>query len=80
VKTKISGDNCPLLVTLRLNTDPYLSLRYMAETLTAGMNSNATSQPNITGSTTFSNNESNDEPLVIDLEQHLANEGRKAGN
>lgn len=35
-KTKISGDNCPLLVTLEQGADPYIALREMIEALEQG--------------------------------------------
>jgi len=35
-KTKISGDNCPLLVTLVPGADPYMALREMIEALEQG--------------------------------------------
>lgn len=35
-KTKISGDNCPLLVTLVPGADPYIALREMIEALEQG--------------------------------------------
>ncbi|MBD1929006.1 hypothetical protein H6F74_22560 [Trichocoleus sp. FACHB-90] len=46
-KTKLSGDNCPLLVTLDVGVDPYLSLSKMIEALenknTVDQNSNGES-------------------------------------
>jgi hypothetical protein len=43
-KTKLSGDNCPLLVTLDVGVDPYLSLSKMVQALenknTVDQNSN----------------------------------------
>ena len=36
VKTRIDGNNCPLLVTLKPGVDPYLTLRDMASALLSG--------------------------------------------
>jgi hypothetical protein len=77
-KTKVEGDNCHLLLTLKPNIDPYESLRYMTKTLTAGTNINVASQSQ--GRASFSNTATKREPLVIDLEKHLSDEDRKAGN
>lgn len=78
-RTKISGKNCPLLVTLKPNADPDLSLKYMlSEALISGTNINTASQPKI--SISFSNTGTKSEPLVIDLEKHLSDEDRKAGD
>jgi hypothetical protein len=81
-KTNVSGDNCPLLVTLKPNTDPYSSLRYMTEKLTTGTSANVMSMSKT--SISFGNDNNNNspvaigkKPLVIDLEQHLADEDRK---
>lgn len=82
-KTKISGDNCPLLITLKPNADPDLSLRYMlSKDLIAGTNINTASQSQSSSSSSlsFSNTATKSEPLVIDLEKHLSDEDRKAGN
>jgi Circadian oscillating protein COP23 len=79
-KTKIGGDNCPLLVTLKPDANPYSSLRYMAERLTAGISNNTASQRKI--DITFGNNKPNTDafaPLTIDLDKYLADEDRKAG-
>lgn len=90
-KTKIGGDNCPLLVTLKPDANPYSSLKYMAEKLIAETD-NASSQPRI--DINFGNNSNYDPlqpwnngksntyvfaPLVVDLEEYLADEDRKAG-
>lgn len=75
-KTKISGDNCPLLITLKPNANAYSSLKYMTETLTAGRNINKASDE--TSIASFSHSAS--KPLVVDLEEHLADEDRKAGD
>lgn len=74
-KTKISGDNCPLLITLKPNANPYLTLKYMTETLTAGRSTDKASDE-----TSASFSVSASKPLVVDLEEHLADEDRKAGD
>jgi Circadian oscillating protein COP23 len=87
-KTKVGGDNCPLLVTLKPDSNPYLSLSYMTAKLTAEANNNTDSQPKIDIS--FSNKGSGNKPivingreplmpLIIELEKHLADEDRKSG-
>jgi hypothetical protein len=85
-KTKVSGDNCPLLITLKPDANPYSSLRYMTAKLTAQVNNDTASKPKLDISMSRSNNPPVDfstglpvEPLVVDLEEHLADEDLKAG-
>jgi hypothetical protein len=72
-KTKISGDNCELLVTLKPNISPYSSLRDMlAEVFNAQTNTASES-----GGISMS---ASSESLVVDLEKYLSDEDRKAGD
>jgi len=50
----------------------------LSKALIAGTKINTASQPQ--SSTSFSNTETKSEPLVMDLEKHLSDEDRKAGN